>query len=252
MNVLIVEDELPAFNRLKKLIEELHPEIKIVGHVDGIVTTKNWLLQNPSPELIFMDIQLSDGTAFDLLKQIVLPCPIIFTTAYDQYAVEAFKTSSIDYLLKPVKKDDLRKAMQKLNDLKIMLAFESEMTQPSQFPIEYRKRFLLRFGEHMKALIVSDIAYCFSENKATFARTFESKTYLLDHNLDALETMLDPKEFFRINRQYLICFKSIDEMRTHTKARVIVKLKPIVNDQPVVSSERAADFKKWITGDFHN
>lgn len=248
MNVLIVEDELPAFNRLKKLIEELHPEIRIVGHVDGIEPAKNWLLQNQPPDLMFMDIQLSDGTAFDLLKQVVLTCPIIFTTAYDQYAVEAFKTSSIDYLLKPVKKDDLRKAMQKLEDLKIMLANDSEK-KSGHYPIEYRRRFLLRFGEHIKALIVSDIAYCYSENKATFARTFDGKNYLLDHNLDSLETMLDPKEFFRINRQYLICFKSIDEMRTHTKARVIVKLKPPVNDQPVVSSERAADFKNWITGE---
>jgi DNA-binding LytR/AlgR family response regulator len=196
-----------------------------------------------------MDIQLSDGTAFDLLKQVVLPCPIIFTTAYDQYAVEAFKTSSIDYLLKPVKKDDLSQAMHKLEALKIMLADENDKNQHATYPIEYRKRFLLRFGDHIKALIVSDIAYCYSENKSTFARTFDGKNYLLDHNLDALETMLDPKEFFRINRQYLICFKSIDDMRSHTKARVIVKLKPAVNDQPVVSSERAADFKNWITGD---
>ena len=248
MNIVIIEDELPAFKRLSKLVQEVIPQANIVGHLDSIKGSKEWFEKNPLPDVLFMDIHLADGSAFDLMKQVQIECPIIFTTAYDEYAMEAFKTSGLDYLLKPVKKEDIEGAMQKMKQYKDFFKREAGSSQSAQ-PAEYKKRFLIRFGEHIKTISVSDIAYCYSENKATFARSFDGRNYPMDHNLDALEQMLDPQEFFRINRQYLISLKSIEEMRTYTKARVIIKLTPAVKEQPVVSSERAADFKNWLAGE---
>jgi len=196
-----------------------------------------------------MDIHLADGSAFDLVKLVKIDCPIIFTTAFDEYVMEAFKTSGIDYLLKPVKKDELQTAFQKLD--KFRTFFHSSKDVEVQEPVnaEYKKRFVIRFGEHIKTLSVEDISYCFSESKATYARTAEGRTYPMDNNLDSLENMLDPEHFFRINRQYIISLKAIDEMKTYSKARVIVTLKPPVKEQPVVSSERAAQFKLWLAGE---
>ncbi|HTM64805.1 MAG TPA: LytTR family DNA-binding domain-containing protein [Flavipsychrobacter sp.] len=247
MNVLIIEDEQPAFKRLSKLIQEVAPAINILAHLDSIESSKDWLQRNQKPELVFMDIHLADGSAFDLLKKVKLDCPVIFTTAYDQYAMDAFKAASIDYLLKPVKKEELKNALDKLDQFKNIFR---EKEKNLSVPAEYKKRFLIRFGEHIKTIGTEDIAYCYSENKATFARTFDSRNYPMDHNLDALEQLLDPKDFFRINRQYLISLKAIEEMRTYTKARVLVKLNPPVKEQPVVSSERAADFKHWLGGEY--
>ena len=247
MNIVIIEDEIPAFNRLRKIIEELVPGANVLAHHDSIRSTAEWFSTNPCPDLVLMDIHLADGSAFDLLKQVDMRCPIIFTTAYDQYAVEAFKTSSIDYLLKPVKKDELASALKKLTHFKSIFN-ETEPINRNQ-PAEYKKRFLIRYGEHIKTVSVTDIAYFYSESKATFARTFDGRNYPMDHNLDGLETMLDPQDFFRINRQYLISLKSISDMRSYTKARVIITLEPASKDQPVVSSERAAAFKSWLAGE---
>jgi DNA-binding LytR/AlgR family response regulator len=247
MNILIIEDEVPAYKRLSKLVTEVIPGGKIIGHVDSIRSAKEWFAENTCPDIVFMDIHLADGSAFELQKQVKIDCPVIYTTAYDQYAMEAFKTASIDYLLKPVKKEDIESALLKLKKFKDL--FEGGDTEHGTLP-EYKKRFLIRFGEHIKTISVEDIAYCYSESKATFAKTFDGRNYPMDYNLDSLEALLDPQDFFRINRQYLISLKSIEEMRTYTKARVIVKLTPAVKDQPVVSSERAADFKQWLAGEY--
>src|SRR6202000_55169 len=152
---------------------------------------------NPAPDLVLLDVQLSDGTAFDLLKLVTIDCPVIFTTAYDQYAIDAFATTSIDYLLKPIKKADLENAIQKLK--KFQHIFHSpDTTKKLAQPAEYKKRFVIRFGEHIKSLAVEDIAYCDSENKNTYARDAEGRIYPLDQNLDTLEEMLNPADFFRI------------------------------------------------------
>jgi DNA-binding LytR/AlgR family response regulator len=252
MNIVVIEDEMPAYTRLSKMIIENIPGANIIAHHDSVQGAAEWFGENAMPDVVFMDIHLADGSAFDLLKQVKISAPIIFTTAYDQYAMEAFKTASIGYLLKPVKKEELKEAMQKLSDFKKMFSSPAAEALVQNFnanPAEYKKRFVIRFGEHIKTLSVDDIAYCYSENKATFARTFEGRTYPMDHNLDSLETMLNPEDFFRINRQYLICLKAIDEMKTYSKARVIVTLKPPVKEQPVVSSERSAEFKQWLGGD---
>lgn len=249
MNIVIIEDEQPAYKRLSKLLEETVTGANIIAHHDSVQSARNWFEQNADPDVVFMDIHLADGSAFDLLKLVKINAPIIFTTAYDQYAMDAFKASSVGYLLKPVKKEELKAALEKMDDLKNMFGKAQEKLLQAMAQPEFKKRFVIRFGEHIKTLAVEDIAYCYSENKATFAKTFEGRTFPMDHNLDALEHMLDPQYFFRINRQYLINLRSIEEMKTYSKARVIVTLKPAVKEQPIVSSERSADFKQWLAGE---
>ena len=251
MNILIIEDEIPASERLAGLLKEVMPGSKIIAVLDNVHAAAKWFAENPAPGLVMLDVQLADGTAFDLLKRVKIECPVIFTTAYSKYAFDAFKTLSIDYLLKPIKKTELEQALLKLNNLKQYLdgpvsGLNAKVAAPQS---EYKKRFLIRFGEHIKTLPVENIAYCYSENKNSFARSFEGLNYPMDFNLDALEQMLDPQQYFRINRQYLINLRAIEEMKVFTKARVIVKLNPPVKEQQVVSSERAADFKLWLAGD---
>lgn len=250
MKVLIIEDELPAFNRLSKLIQELVPLADILVQLDSIQAATEWFAANALPDVVFMDIHLADGSAFDLLETVTINCPIVFTTAYDQYAVDAFKVASIDYLLKPVKREDLQHAFTKLRQLRTI--FRNEPETPKSVPEprkEFRKRFVIRFGEHIKTLNVEEIAYFYSENRVTFARNHDGRMLPVDYNLDALEDMLDPSSFFRINRQYLISLNAISEMKTYSKARVIVTLKPATPEQPVVSSERSAYFKQWLAGE---
>jgi DNA-binding LytR/AlgR family response regulator len=250
MNIVIIEDEQPARERLAELLKETIPDSKVVAYLDAVQPAHSWFTDNPAPDLVFLDVQLADGTAFDLLKLIKIDSPIIFTTAYRKYALDAFKTISIDYLLKPVKKEDLESALLKMKEFKHIFGEEeiSIIKNSNQQPA-YKKRFIIRFGEHIKTLPVEEISYCISENKCTFAKTFDGLKYPMDFNLDALEDMLDPQQFFRINRQYLINLKAIEEMKIFSKARVIVKLNPAVKELPVVSSERAADFKLWLAGD---
>lgn len=246
MKIVIIEDELPASRRLAKLLQELRPDMEIIAQLDSIVAGREWFAAHPAPGLTFCDIHLADGSAFELLNSGTITSPVILTTAYDQYALDAFKTNSIAYLLKPVKKEELQAAIDKAFRLGILQAPSPDSAAEEKVPGSYKSRFVVRFGEHLKSLMVEEIAYCFSENKATFVKTFEGRTYPMDHNLDSLEAMLDPKHFFRLNRQYLIHIKSIGEMRTYTKARVIVQLVPAVKEAPVVSSERAAEFKQWL------
>ena len=246
MRILIIEDEIPAFNRLSKLIQETLPIAIIEQQVDSIQSAKEWFAANPFPDVIFMDIHLADGSAFALTESMTIDCPIIFTTAFDEYALEAFKTNGVDYLLKPVKKQDLQKSFQKIKQL--MQIFRKNEQQSNIPPLkkEYKKRFVIRYGEHIKTINIEDIAYFYSENRSTFARSFEGRNFPVDYNLDNLEQMLDPDLFHRINRQYLVCLRSIAEMKTYSKARVIITLTPAAKEQPIVSSEKSASFKQWL------
>ncbi|WP_118972138.1 LytR/AlgR family response regulator transcription factor [Taibaiella koreensis] len=251
MRILIIEDEVPAYSRLSKLIQEMAPLADIAEQLDSVAATRSWLAVNSVPDVVFMDIHLADGSAFDLMESVRLDCPIIFTTAYDQYAIDAFRVSSVDYLLKPVKREDLQRAFAKLKQFRDMFKTGSPQAVAAApgSRQEYKKRFLIRFGEHIKTLNVEEISYFFSENRATFARNHDGRNLPVDYNLDALEAMLDPSRFFRINRQFLISLEAISEMKTYSKARVIVTLKPQATEQPVVSSERSAHFKQWLAGE---
>lgn len=251
LKVLIIEDEGPAAQRLAKMITESEPGVQILDTIVSVTSGIRWFRENEMPDLVFSDIQLSDGISFDIFRQVEPGCPVIFVTAFDQYAIEAFKLNSIGYLLKPVKKTELEAALLKFRksrqdnapvniDInKLLQAYESQIST-------YKKRFIVRYGEHIKTINTEDTAYFNTEDKVTFLTAKDGRRYIVDVNLDSLETMLDPKYFFRINRQFIISITAIDEMFAYSKSRVLVKLKPACKHETIVSTERAAGFKAWL------
>ncbi len=250
--VLILEDEEPAAKRLQKLLTETTEEVEVLAVLDSISAAREWLTNNKAPQLMLVDIHLADGISFELFKQIDISCPIIFTTAYDEYALQAFKLNSIDYLLKPVKKDELQLALKKYSTInaKQQLNIDQLLLAMAQNPADkYRQRFVIRYGEHIKTIETKDASYFYTEARANFLVTQEGKRYVIDFNLDQLEQMLNPAHFYRINRQFIISIHSIDEMVTWTKGRVMIKLKPSTKLETIVSTERSADFKKWLAGE---
>ena len=252
IKILILEDEEPAAKRLAKMITEIEPGTEVLASIDSVANGIEWLTNN-KPDLIFSDIQLSDGISFEIFKSTEPSCPVIFITAYDQYALDAFKTNSIDYLLKPVKKEELKTAISK---------FKKMLPAPSAPPIDiekllmayggqqsgYKKRFVVKYGEHIKTITTEEIAYFYTEDKINFLTTREGRRFTIDFNLDALDAMLDPKVFFRINRQFIISINSIGEMFSYSKSRVLIKLIPPSKHETIVSTERSSAFKTWLDG----
>lgn len=249
MRILIIEDEDPAAKRLQKMLKEIEPGIIIADQIVSVSSAIKWFASNSTPDLIISDIQLSDGLSFEIFKTIDLACPIIFTTAYDQYAIEAFKVNSIDYLLKPIKKEDLEKAVSKFKKLSTTTpAIDINKLLQSINPsgTEYKKRFVVRYGEHIKTIDIEEVVYFYTEDKVTFLCTKDGRRFVIDYNLDTLDSSLDPATFFRINRQYIIGIHSIAEMFAYTKSRVLIKLNPAAKHETIVSTERSADFKHWL------
>jgi two-component system LytT family response regulator len=251
--ILILEDEDAAAKRLQKLVGEMLPEATFLAIIPSVKTGIEWLSHNEPPDLIFADIQLNDGTSFDIFSKVVVTSPVIFTTAYDAYALDAFKLNSVDYLLKPIKKDELSSAIKKFESIhssgKKQANNLQNLIQALQKTPQYKQRFVLRIGEHMKIVEVPDIAYFYTEHKANFIVTKDGKRYLADNTLDQLEELLDPKSFFRINRQFIISYASIAEMLTYSKSRVFIKLNPPSKLDTIVSTERSATFKAWLSGE---
>lgn len=242
MRILIIEDEHFAAEGLKTLLLELQPDAKIAGITDSISATERWLDQHPAPDLAFADVNLADGSSLDHLRDQLRRFPVIFTTAYDEHALRAFETGSIAYLLKPVRKAELAAALEKLR----MLRPNSATAPGAERPPAFKNRFMIRYGDHIRTVQSADIAYAYTENKATYIRTMDGRSFLLDMNMDALEASLDPRQFFRINRQFIVALQGIAEMKAYSKGRVLISLIPAADEQPVVSVERAADFKKWL------
>ncbi|MBL8002457.1 MAG: response regulator transcription factor [Flavobacteriales bacterium] len=250
MNVLIVEDEPAALRRMSKLLAEVDPTIMIAGTADTISDAVRWIEANPEPDLAFFDVQLADGESFEIFKHTEVRFPVIFTTAYDEHAIRAFRVNALDYLLKPVKKEELEAAVAKARKggvVRDMAKASPEPAggEPSPTPI---KRFLIRYGDHYKVIEPKDIAYIHSLDKNTFIRTREGRDLPLDESLDRLEKQLDTEKFFRLNRQLIIHFESIKEMLAYSKSRVKVILAPPFSEDAVVSSERSAEFKRWLAG----
>ncbi len=252
MKILIIEDEAPAAQRLEKLLMEIEPGSSILESIVSVATAVKWLNQNPVPDVIISDIQLADGLSFEIFKTVPTLCPIIFTTAFDQYAIEAFKVNSIDYLLKPIKKEDLAIAINKMKQLAAAnqtLPLDINKLLQALAPtsnVNFKSRFAVKFGEHLRTIETKDIVYFYTEDKINFLTTKEGRRYTTDYNLDTLETMLDPAIFFRINRQYIICIHAIAEMFSYSKSRVLIKLNPPAKHETIVSTERSGDFKLWL------
>jgi two-component system response regulator LytT len=252
MRILIIEDETPAADRLKKMILDFEPNAEITSNLVSIASSVKWLKENPSPDLIFMDIHLSDGDSFEIFNEQEVKSPVVFVTAYDQYALDAFKVNSIDYLLKPVKKEDLSRALEKYkqrgsSNMQQMMDLLKQMNvTPSKK--ETQKRIVIRYGDTIKMVKIADVAYFYTEDKINFLCTKDNVRYPIDQNLDELESMVDGDVFFRINRQYIININAIEKMLAWSKSRVKVILKPACDNETIVSTERSPHFKEWLTG----
>ncbi len=252
MKVLIVEDEPAAARRLEKLISALEPEASIVAILDTIKGAVEWIENNPQPSLALFDIHLADGSSFRIFEKTKVKFPVIFATAYDRYALNAFKVNSIDYLLKPIKKEELAFSLKKfrLNNHHTNVSSEqvNELleTLKTKSKPTYKQRFVVSYGDKIKVVDVNDIAWFYSMNKSVFIQTNENKSFGIDTSLDQLEKDLDPKQFFRVNRKYILNIKNIADMYRLSKSRIKIKTLPVSNDDVIVSSERASIFKEWL------
>lgn len=250
MKVLIVEDEVAAASRLSKMLVRVAPKAEIVGVTESIESTVNWLKTHNEPNLILLDIHLADGSSFEIFKQVHVSSPIIFITAYDEYALQAFKLKSIDYLLKPIKHDELANAILKYTDIfetKIAVDYSQLLKLFSgNLNTTYRQRFLVNYADKLRAVEVCDVAYFVAQEKGVFLVTSDGKNFAIDSTLERLEREVDSNFFFRINRKFLIQFKSIKAMHSYSKSRVKLELIPNSLIEAIVSSERASEFKQWL------
>jgi len=250
MRTLIIEDEQATALRLKKLLLEIEPGMEILDILDSIESCVNWFKSNPAPDLIFQDIELADGSSFEIFKQIKVEAPVIFITAYNQFAIDAFKINSVDYLLKPVKKSELINSINKYK--KLYASSKTDLDYRTLAKLikkeDFQKRIVVRYGNTIKAIEIDNIAYFFTESGSIFFRTFENNTYPLDFSLDKVEPLLNPEKFYRVNRQFIINFKAIREMYGYSKSRVRIVLNPECEHDTIASTDRSGDFKKWLAG----
>lgn len=249
MKVLIIEDEKPAARQLLSVINEIG-NFDVTEILESIKATVNWLENNPQPELIFMDIHIADGSAFQIFKHVNITCPIIFTTAYDDYAIAAFKVNSIDYLLKPITKEAVEKAMAKLKNLAGTANSESDLQKLILSITEkkaYKSHFLIPVkGNKMIPLLVTDIAYFYIEKGSVFAWTFGNQTYKLESTLDELMNKLNPLDFYRANRQFIISKKAVKDVDFWFNNRLSVNLTVPVSERILISRTRVSEFKEWF------
>ncbi|GAB3716388.1 LytTR family DNA-binding domain-containing protein [Spirosoma flavus] len=255
MNVLVVEDEELAAEKITDLLTQVDASIRIVGLTASVQASVEWLQNHAAPDLILMDIELADGQSFAIFEQVSVESPVIFTTSYDEYAIRAFKVNSIDYLLKPIKRQDLEASLNKHKKLRSAGAdreakvaireLAQELREQIQH-IEYRKRFLVRHLSQWIPIEVTDIAYFYSEDGISLFRTTKGQKYPIDYTLDELETMVDPAQFFRANRQYIIHISSVVKIHQYFNYKLKLTLHPASENEVLVSRERSVDFKKWM------
>lgn len=250
MNIIIIEDEKPSARRLQRMLHNLGLNAETMLH--SVKESIDWFQNHPHPDLIFLDIQLSDGLSFEIFETLEIKSAVIFTTAYDEYALQAFKLNSIDYLLKPIDDEDLAIAVNKykerthhnqpvtldFNDIKKLLV--------NPIDREYKKRFSVKVGQHLKLINIDDIECFYSENKGTYLHTFEGRNYLLDTTLEHLENELEPQTFFRINRKFFVNINAIKDMVSYTNSRLQIKLNSFNEQEVIVARERVKDFKGWL------
>ncbi len=250
MKIIIIEDEKPAARLLQRKVEKLGLQITTLLH--SVEESIHWFRNNQHPDLIFLDIQLSDGLSFEIFENIEINSAVIFTTAYDEYALRAFKLNSIDYLLKPIDEEELETAVNKFkarNSNAPNLSLDFEMIKKMLVnPIDrtFKKRFTIKMGQQLKMINIDEVECFFSENKGTYLHTFENRNYLLDGTLEQLEAELDPQNFFRVSRKFIIPMKGIKEIQLHSNSRLKVILTSYKDDEVIVSREKVTDFKNWI------
>lgn len=247
MKIIILEDETRAANHLERLLAKVAPNMTVVARLESVRDGLKYLQNYPEPDLIFSDIQLADGLSFEIYKQVSVRCPIIFTTAYDHYAIEAFKTNGIDYLLKPIEEERLRQSIEKVRHFSPGLVLEKllAMNNPTSEKA-YKTRFMVKVGDKIKSVQADDILAFYSQEKATFIRTTDAHTYCIDYALDQLEPMLDPEKFFRINRKYIVSIDACTNILAWTNSRLRLKIDGIDDPDIIVARERVVEFKNWL------
>ena len=247
MKALILEDETRAANHLERLLAKVAPHLVVLAKIESVRDGVKYLQNNPEPDLIFSDIQLADGLSFEIYKQVAVSCPIIFTTAYDHYAIEAFQTNGIDYLLKPIEEERLLKAIEKARHFSPGFVLEKLLTmnRPTSEK-SYKSRFMVKVGDKIKSVPVEEILVFYSQEKASFIRTSDAHNYCIDYALDQLEPMLDPEKYFRINRKYIVSIDSCTNILAWTNSRLRLKIDGIDDSDIIVARERVQEFKNWL------
>ena len=250
MKVIIIEDEIPAAGRLTRMLQELNMGIGVVATLDSVESSVAWLRQAPADavELIFMDIQLADGLSFSIFQQVTLPTPVIFTTAFDNYMLKAFKVNSVDYLLKPIDKAELKQAVEKYRQVYrgVGLAEKIERLMQEMNPAKYKERLLIKRGQQLQYLKTAATAHCHADGKLCYATDFTGSSFLLDNTLQELEGILPPRQFYRINRQLLVNVEAIRKVHTFLGGRLKLELSPPTTADTIVSRERVSSFKEWL------
>ena len=252
MNVVIIEDEHLTAERIATLLRQIDPGMEVISIIDSVKQSVEWFRSNQKPDLVFMDIQLADGLSFDIFDKVKIEAPVIFITAFQEYAIKAFKVNSVDYLLKPVSKKDLHAALAKYRRY-----FNNELTIPSiggdllqnirdMISRPFKSRFMVRVGDHIKTVEVENILYFYSLQKGTYLHASDKHNYVIDYTLGGLEELLDPLIFHRINRRYLITHKAINDVVTHSSSKLKVKLLHSDDEEIYISRERIASFKEWL------
>lgn len=251
MKVLIVEDENMAANRLEKLLIAADPSIEVMAKIDSIKRAVKWIEENEA-NLLFFDIQLADGLSFEILEQVQVKTPIIFTTAFDEYAIKAFKVNSVDYLLKPIDPEELGESLEKFKTLYVKkesnqgFDLESIAKAMKQLTRKYKERFVVKIGEHIKTVSIDDIRYLYSQEKMTFINDIHNKKFIIDFTLEQVQELIDPDQFFRINRKYIISMKAIKDIVSYSNSRLRIILHDSDEMDAIVSREKVQEFKKWL------
>lgn len=250
MKVLIVEDESMAAKRLVTLLDKIDSTIQVIAKLDSVKRAVSWLSENEA-DLLFFDIQLADGLSFEILEQVQVKAPIVFTTAFDEYAIQAFKLNSIDYLLKPIDPEELENALKKYEKLFAskeganvnMALIEQAMQMMTK---KHKERFVVKIGEHIRTLAVAETAYFFSQEKATYLQTIEKNRFIIDYTLEQVEQLIDPERFFRINRKYLVSLEAIKDIVTYSNSRLRLILHHSDEMDAIVSRDKVQEFRKWL------
>jgi DNA-binding LytR/AlgR family response regulator len=247
MNFLIIEDEKPAYQKLKRLLRDVRPGSTVLDVLESVEQSVNWFLKNPEPDLIFMDIQLEDGLCFEIFEQCTIRTPVIFTTAYDAYTLRAFKVNSIDYLLKPIDPEELKNAITRYDDQHRhtdLAQFEAVL---KQLQPETKERFLIKIGDHFKPVRASAVRCFYILERCSFLRTDSGNNYPLDYSLDTIEKLVDPKMFFRVNRHFIVNISAIRDIYAWSSSRLKIILDGWdEKEEIIVSRDRVPDFKKWM------
>jgi len=248
MKVVIIEDEYLAAEKLVQLLQRTEQQIEVLAILESVEDAVNWFVANPSPDLVFMDIQLDDGISFEIFDAVKINAPVIFTTAYDEYAIRAFKVNSVDYLLKPIEKEALNIAIKKFKKLYFEgMNLEDKVSKAiEQISKRYKSRFFIKIGNRFQSIQIKDICCFFVEERNTFLKSVKGKTFDLDYSLDQLHKMVDPAQFFRVNRNFLVNINCISDIISYSANRLKLKLEDNKVEGVIVSRDKVSEFKRWM------